>query len=493
MSGTHPAFFPHPLDDDERDHLHRLVASWSLLSDLSFSDLLLVAPAGQELSPRWLEVIGQVRPNNRTTLLVEDLVATVQPSERWPEALVALQSGETVRLTSSSAPGAPPSTAWAVPVGYRGKTIAVVLRLQGPQRGPSSPFEPLYLGVFERLCAMVTESTFPFSDSDVAGTGLPRIGDGLLVLDAAGRCAFTTPNAVSALHRLGAYRAPDGLSLAQIGVHTDAVGRALREGRPAIEEIEAVGGVSVVVHVLPLRAQGELTGAIVLVRDVTDLRELGRLVVSKDASLREVHHRVKNNLQTVSSLLRLQARRADSNDSRQALLEAERRVRAIAVVHEILSKDATDQVPFDSIVASLVAMAEDAVLTSDPVEVSVFGTLGALPADVATPLAVILAELLMNAVEHGFVAASGEPGKGGVGHVSVHLSTSAGHATVEVRDSGAGLPKGFELEETTSLGLSIVRDLVRTQLAGTISSSSVSDDDGGGTVMRVVVPTTRID
>ncbi|HEY8080590.1 MAG TPA: histidine kinase N-terminal domain-containing protein, partial [Acidimicrobiales bacterium] len=443
-----------PLGEDARDHLHRLMANWSLLSDLSFSDLLLVAPAdGAETTAPTLEVLGQIRPNNRTTLLVEDLVATVQPVSRWPEALAAMRSGEIVTSGALSGEGA----VTAVPVGHAGTAIAAVLRLAGPLRGPTSPFEPRYLDVFDRLCAMVAESTFPFPNADVAGAGLPRLGDGLLVLDASGRCEFATPNAVSALHRLGAFRAPEGLLLDEIGVHAATVDRALASCHPAVEELDAPPDVSVVVHVVPLAAAGVLTGAVVLVRDVTDLRELGRLVVSKDAALREVHHRVKNNLQTISSLLRLQARRSDSERSRQALFEAERRVRAIALVHEILSKDATDQVPFDAIVDSLVAVAEDAVLTSDPVEVTVSGSLGALPADVATPLAVVLSELLMNAVEHGFVVTRAGRMRGAVGHVSVRLSSVGGVVAVEVRDNGAGLPEGFDLEDTTSLGLSIVR------------------------------------
>jgi two-component sensor histidine kinase len=334
----------------------------------------------------------------------------------------------------------------------------------------------------------VAEGTFPFRDVDVAAAGLPRIGDGLMVLDASGRCEFATPNAVSALHRLGAYRAPDGLNLDEIGLASSAMRRALSSGLPSVEELEAPGGVSIVVHAIPLCAAGEVTGGVVLLRDVTDLRELGRLVVIKEASIREVHHRVKNNLQTISSLLRLQARRADTDDSRRALFEAERRVRAIALVHEILSKEAADQVSFDAIVGSLVTMAEDAALTSEPVEVTVVGSLGALDAEVATPLAVVLAELLMNAVEHGFMGGD-ERAQGEVGHVVVRLSTTGGVATVEVRDNGAGLPEGFDLEHTSSLGLSIVRDLVATQLAGEISAERVPPSEGGGALLRVRVPT----
>ena len=470
-----------PLDHRTHDHLHRLVASWSLLSDLSFSDLLLVTVREGADGPR-LVVLAQVRPNNRTTLLAEDLLGSLQPASRWPEALEAMATG---RLVATSGPEV---TRWAIPVGLGTETVAVVLRLQSTPRGPASPFEPAYLAVFERMCAMVADGTFPFRDADVAAAGLPRVGDGLLVLDAAGRCEFATPNAVSALHRLGAHLAPDGLTLEQVGIRAAAPRLALQEGRPVVEELDGPGAVSIMIHAVPLLASGSTTGAVALVRDVTDLRELGRLVIVKEASIREVHHRVKNNLQTISSLLRLQARRADTEESRQALSEAERRIRAIAAVHEILAKEGGDQVPFDSIVGSLVEMAEDAVLSSGPVEFTVSGSLGELPADVATPLAVVLAELLMNAVEHGFLTARGAHGVDAVGHVWVTLSTSEQSVSVEVRDNGEGLPEGFDLASTSSLGLSIVRDLVASQLAGQITARSLSADQGGGTSMLVVVP-----
>jgi len=232
------------------------------------------------------------------------------------------------------------------------------------------------------------------------------------------------------------------------------------------------------------------------------VRRLDRLLLSKDAAIREVHHRVKNNLQTISSLLSLQARRVGDRAARVALHEAERRVRSIALVHEILSRDPSDQVPFAEIVSSLVQMAEDSVVSSQPIVISVHGDLGEVAADVATPLAVTVAELLQNAVEHAFDpenagghdAAVGLEGAGGgagyapVGHVDLTMSNDESALRVEVRDDGLGLPEGFDIEKTSSLGLSIVRDLVVSQLEGTISMEPVLKADGGGTRVAISVP-----
>jgi len=254
-----------------------------------------------------------------------------------------------------------------------------------------------------------------------------------------------------------------------------------------IEEVERRPDVIVVFHCTPLLAEGIVTGVLVLLRDVTDLRRLDRLLLSKDAAIREVHHRVKNNLQTISSLLRLQARRLEPGKGQEALREAERRVRSIALVHEILSREPGEEVPFDDIVKSLVRMAEDSVVSGQPVEFRVEGDLGEVPADVATPLAVVIAELLQNAVEHAFGPSpdGGSDDDGGAvpGHVELLLSNDGYGLTIEVRDDGRGLPAGFDIEHTSSLGLSIVRDLVTSQLAGQISMATLN-----GTLVTLDVP-----
>ncbi len=150
-------------------------------------------------------------------------------------------------------------------------------------------------------------------------------------------------------------------------------------------------------------------------------------------------------------------------------------------------------------------MAEDSVVSSQPIVISVHGDLGEVSADVATPLAVTVAELLQNAVEHAFdpenvgagdgtdgtaglEGAGGAAGYAPVGHVDLTMSSDETELRVEVRDDGLGLPEGFDIERTSSLGLSIVRDLVVSQLEGTISMEPVPAADGGGTRVAISVP-----
>jgi two-component system, sensor histidine kinase PdtaS len=292
---------------------------------------------------------------------------------------------------------------------------------------------------------------------------------------------------------MGVTDAVESRRLPDLGVEETAVDRALAAGCPVIEEVERRPDVIVLVHCTPLLVAGTVTGAMVLLRDVTDLRRLDRLLLSKDAAIREVHHRVKNNLQTISSLLRLQARRLAPGQGQEALREAERRVRSIAVVHEILSREPGDEVPFDEIVESLVRMAEDSAVSGNPVDIRVTGDIGEVGADVATPLAVVLAELLQNAVEHAFpsngIDGSGENGADGPpGRVDLVLANDGRRLTLQVRDDGVGLPIGFDIENTPSLGLSIVRDLVTTQLEGKIVMESRD-----GTLVTLDIPVPGVD
>jgi len=211
-----------------------------------------------------------------------------------------------------------------------------------------------------------------------------------------------------------------------------------------------------------------------LIRDVTELRRRERELLTKDATIREIHHRVKNNLQTVAALLRLQARRMTTPAARAALEEAERRVGSIAIVHETLSQTFDEQVDFDEVADRLRQMVVEVSSTRPVVLTEREGSFATLPAEVATPLAMVLTEVVQNAVQHGFASRGGT--------VTVSADRQVGRLRMVVDDDGCGLTAGFDPVESDALGLSIVRTLVESELGGTLELGAAPT---GGT--RVII------
>jgi two-component sensor histidine kinase len=342
--------------------------------------------------------------------------------------------------------------------------------------------EELYLEGFERFARMIAEGSFPFRHEDEDFEDAPRVGDGVILLDAELRVVFASPNTVSAMHRMGIHSYTSGLRLAEMGFDQDAVDVAIRARLPVTEEVER-GDTSVLVQAIPQLGADRVVGVLVLLRDVTDLRRRDRLLLSKDATIREIHHRVKNNLQTIAALLRLQGRRLESPEAQAAIEESERRIRSIAIVHETLSREPGDEVRFDDIIQPLVRVVAETVTGPDrDLRLSVEGNAGTLPGDLATPLAVVLNELMQNAVDHAFVGIDGRT----KGSITVQLARSDSTLLVDVVDDGVGLPPGFSLERSGGLGLSIVHTLVTSELGGTIELRS-----DRGTRVHLTVPVRR--
>jgi two-component sensor histidine kinase len=458
-------------------HVERLVASWRPLADLSFADLLLLAPIAGEEGHRFV-VLAQVRPVTGQTNYPQDLVGSVVDEVERPLLTRCWRTGEIVDGDTPAIGSKERVRVHCIPMRHHGRLIAVLTQESAISfMRREGELERAYLEVVDRFAQMVSEGSFPFPVDEVEVESAPRVGDGVIVIDVETRVRFASPNAVSSLHRMGIHAYAQGQLLADVGFDDAGARGAMQTRLPVSEEIER-GEVSVLTQVVPLLDAGRAVGAIILLRDVSDLRRRDRMLLSKDATIREIHHRVKNNLQTIASLLRLQSRRLRTPEAKAALAESERRIRSIAIVHETLSREPGDIVHFSEIVRPLARLVEETVSSPElRIRFTVDGDAGDLPGEVATPLAVVLNELMQNAVDHAF-----PEGVSG-GEVSVRLDRDDDHVLIEVVDNGAGLPSDFSLEESRGLGLSIVQALVTTELMGSMEMRGV-----GGTTVRVRVP-----
>jgi two-component sensor histidine kinase len=476
-------------DEADIEWLHMLVGDWQLLADLAFADIVLWVPT-QDNS---FVAVAHARPSSSATLFYRDFVGQAIKPE-WKKQVT--EAFETGKIVDSAAPD------WYEETPTRVRAVPVLRRLRatGPETSPHpvavvtrhtnlseartpSRQELTFNECANDLFAMIASADFPDLGSPTGPRrGAPRASDGLIRLDVDGIVTFASPNGLSAFNRMGFASELEGESLAEVTTE-------LLKGRVSVDEslpLVVTGrapwrtdidarGVTVSLRAIPLRDHGERVGAIVLCRDVTELRHQERELITKDATIREIHHRVKNNLQTVASLLRIQARRSHSDEARESLNQAMRRVAAIAVVHDTLSEGLTQIVDFDVVFDRVLKLiAEVASTHNTKVHPKFSGSFGALPSEYATPLSLALTELVTNAVEHGLA--------GREGNVEITALRTDETLSVQVRDNGSGLQEG---KVGSGLGTQIVRTLIQGELGGTIDWHTMM---GSGTEVTIEIP-----
>ena len=334
---------------------------------------------------------------------------------------------------------------------------------------------------------MCIRDRFPYRNPIMNQRHNARVSDGFIVLTVDGIVRYASPNAISCFRRLGSVSTMQGEYLSEIGT------RLLHENDPVLETLPLVlsgkaavdseldaNKSAVSMRSLPLMDTNGRCGGIVLCRDVTELRRREKELQTKDATISEIHHRVKNNLQAVSALLRLQARKTKSEEVKKELKEAQRRVQTIAMVHEGLSQTADEIVDYDKVISSLLKMAVDlATMRDQHINIDFIGKFGMMPAQDATPLSLVLTELITNSVEHGFEGRKD-------GRITISVGRGGNNLNVVVEDDGTGLANeehdGMARSSGSGLGTQIINTFVTNDFGGTVRWEP---RHGGGT--RVVL------
>ncbi|CAB4692625.1 MAG: histidine kinase [Actinobacteria bacterium] len=465
------------LTNEDRARLMELLAEWQLLSDLSFADLILWIPKRKNYQswPDGHIAMAHIRPTTAATVFAHDVIGNVINWGSNPRIDGALSTGEIDRDSDAEMVGEILIKEETVPVFFDGRVIAVISRHRNADlmRSPSR-LELNYREIAHKIYQMVAEGTFPLQNSFYRSESAPRVGDGLIRLDANGLITYASPNARSAFNRAGWSGELEGHQLGDViesvkpnlSIPTDESWRSIMSGKNLRrEEFENESGIFDLL-VMPLVAGSDHIGAIVLLHNVTELRRRDRALITKDVTIREIHHRVKNNLQTVSALLRLQSRRVEDVNAKLALEEAVRRVASIAIVHETLSNSSTESVAFDEVYDRIVHNAIE--LSTHKINVEKLGSFGTFDSQIATPLALVITELIHNALEHG-LANSGEK-------LRIEISRTASQCVVKIIDDGVGLPTDFNWDQSSNLGLQIVKTLTENELKGSIELVRVGSE-----------------
>lgn len=456
------------LDGAASRHVRNVASNLQLAADLGYGDVaLLVAERDGTL-----RVVADARPTTAAAAIPISRAGERVPYEEEPEAYDSLTGGTLVcgarrrtkrgiAFTSTAYPVGPPEAPYAVVVRHLGQSVA-----EAPGK-----MEVAFMRLAERVLERLRTSAITELDTETPYSTTRTAGDGVLEVAPDGSVVYASPNAVNIMRLAGMDGTPVGGPASALPGGAMAVTPVL--GTDAGRSITAeVGG-----RALAYRAIGLTGGALVLVEDVTDVRRREQELRVKEATIREVHHRVKNNLQTIASLLRIQARRSASDEAARALAEAVERVSSMAVVHGMLAEAADESVDLTAAVRTVVDMVRQGLAGPDSaITVRVDGETGPVPGQVATSLALVAAELVHNAIEHGLAGRTD-------GAVRVGVRRAGSDVLLEVRDDGVGLPPGFTVDGSAHLGLAIVRTVVEDDLGGTLEFRG-----SPGTAVTVRVP-----
>ncbi|MEW5958104.1 MAG: histidine kinase N-terminal domain-containing protein [Chloroflexota bacterium] len=488
--------------------LHTIERQMGIVADLSRADILLYGRWSQKEAV----VLSHARPHSLAHVYLKNREGRVIDAKRRPEVLQALISGLTHgEERSTIAEGAPVvRQTWPIyfphPFGYwqadqrqysRSRVIAalvIVTNLIEHERHRLR--SKVFRQALKKLQAMLLYGQVPGAEA------LSPFGeqDGILFVDNDGIIQYASGIAANLYRRLGYRETLIGRPLSALETTDEEIRRAAigqnqcleRETREESQRIWIHKALPLVTYPapywswlkkfnLPVPAHPRRYGVMLALTDATEARRQDQEIRVKNAMIQEVHHRVKNNLQTIAGLLRMQARRVKSEEARLALDEALTRILSVAVIHEFLSNASSNIINIKEVSQRIMAQFKQGMLNPDKeIRLELRGDSIFLPARQATACSLIINELLQNAVEHGFEHKQ-------QGFIKLNLEDTGDEVIINVIDNGEGLPANFELEQTTSLGYQIVRTLVEGDLNGQIHMANTKTN-GEGLAVTIQFP-----
>jgi two-component sensor histidine kinase len=476
------------IGDEECAHLEAIEAGMAITADVGRADVLLctLLPDGQIL------VAAHGLPESISSLYRDNAEGRTASGDDLPLVLRALQSGSGGRRQREVLRNGAPVIEDVYPIcnvageAYAAFTVETTMIAHERQRRRDRHFQLATRNIIE-MCAR----------GELASAArLTRFGlyDGMYLVNRNRSVIYMSGIAANMFRAAGLPASLHDQPLADLEtVDNELVDFAFEHEECIERRSEEEDGRTWVRRVIPLRMPsavwqsrwfrqpvGQLLGreverhvdqVLVLLHNATEAVAKQRELNVKSALIQELHHRVKNNLQNIAAILRMQARRSETEEARTHLTEAVNRVLSMSVIHEYLSQSDSRSINVRDVCTRIAGQVREVALSPDQeIDIRVQGPNVRLPASQATPTALVINELLLNALEHGMKDRT-------QGIISVTLTDLGDAVQLEVSDDGSGLPPGFAPEASTSLGLQIVHTLVTDDLKGTLRFESGAPPD----------------
>ncbi len=486
------------LNESSIAFLKTIEQQMGIVADLSRADILLFGRKSGDKSV----IVAHAQPRSIARVYSTSREGRIIGIDKRPEVLYALISGQSQKEERSFITEGAPVIRKVYPVFYpppygkgwvkeKAQVVAafcVVTNLIEYERHRRR--SKVFRNAVEQLHGMVlrgqligSEVLTPFGEQD-----------GIMLTNSEGIICYASGIAANLYRRLGYKETLLGRRLSQLETADEEIRQAAWEhGRCFEQECQEANrfwirkAIPLATYPHPFWSWLEImnipiepekkVGVLITLHDATETRRQNQEIQVKNAMIQEIHHRVKNNLQTIAGLLRMQARRVKSEEAKTALDEALNRILSIAVIHEFLSNESSNIINIKEVSHRIATQLQQGMLSSDTgIKLLVTGEPIFLPSRQATVCSLIINELLQNGLEHGFIRTK-------KGQIEVNLQDGGDEVIITVSDNGDGLTEDFETTQSHSLGLQIVKILVEGDLRGKIQLNS-----GTGLSIKISFP-----
>lgn len=456
-----------------------------VLADLARGDVFVFTSADEPLSAA---IVAEAKPSTVPSIYPESLIGRIVRQSDEPAVIRALTRGSaSSRGHRLLVPGRPTvQDVYPIRLGTRVVgALAIEIGLVESERQKRKSI--VYRRAIDRLRTLVLAGRLAGAEA------LTRLSehDGPMVVSGDGEIIYISSVAEQLYRKIGYSHSLLHHNLASLRTDESVFFKALESGQ-CVEQVVQEGPYTWLKRAIPLlgldtdriwrRVMGRVEPrdqVILTIHDVTEETQKERELRIKSAMIKEIHHRVKNNLQTIASLLRLQARRTGSPEVGEMLQETINRILSIAIIHEFLAHQDASTIDMQEVAQRIISEVTRSIVDPEKrIRVELESSSVYLPTQQATSCALVINELLHNTVEHGFASVC-------EGTVTVRLATVDDRVILEVSDDGEGLPTGFDARNAGSLGLHIVRTLVQEDLKGTFT---LANGEGGGARAVVSFP-----
>ncbi|MBZ9606955.1 sensor histidine kinase [Clostridium estertheticum] len=444
------------LDEDDILKIQQMSSCIKYFADILNADVFIDCPTREADEAI---VIAEAKPINRPSMYQNTVVGELALRDNEPAVLRTLDLGITTKDLKAVTQEHINVRQTVSPIENNGKIIGVLIVENDitEKIKKKKHMEMLEQG-YEELANTLVSSTE--NENNIAD----HLDEAIIIFDEEGVVRFKNPIADLLYKKLGYKDSLLGMDYDNLAL--DDINFTEVMNFPNSNECEVHLG-KLFLKVKRIILTDKKLKLVTMIRDITMMKEKEKELILKSVAIKEIHHRVKNNLQTIASLLRLQARRSDNQQTKDALNESMNRILSIAATHEILSQEGLDEVSIQEVISNI---KDNAIryfnATNKNIKVNLIGGNFKVSSDKATSIALVVNELLHNSMQYAFVD---KPS----GNIDIVIEKSEIYSTIVIVDNGTG----FDINKVrkNSLGLSIVKTIVKDKLNGDINIATDSE------------------